>query len=105
MKHIQWIVLDKCVSTQESSFYKSTVPHYGQVIDIDKSFYDTISILRHVDGIVSTDTSLPHLALSLRIKNICALNIWVRMEMDKRQNNTMVSRSCFSQTKTIWRLE
>ena len=74
MKHVQWVVLDKSLSTQEKHILqKYKVPYYGQVIDTDKAFYDTISILRHVDGIVSTDTSLPHLSLSLGVKTYVLL--------------------------------
>ena len=52
------------------------------------AFYDTISILRNVKGIISTDTSLPHLSLSMGIKTFVLLTLgceW-RWTQDKITN-------------------
>ena len=73
---IQWIVITKNISSQEKKILKKyNVKTYGNIIDKEKSFYDTISILRNVAGVVSTDTSLPHLSLSLGIKTYVLLTL------------------------------
>ena len=54
---------------------KYNVKYYGNIIDKNQAFYDTISILRNVKGVVSTDTSLPHLSLALDVKTYVLLTL------------------------------
>ena len=71
---INWIVLAKDITEEEDKILKKyNVKVYGQEVDNDKAFYDTICILRNIEGVVSTDTSLPHLSLSLGIKTYVLL--------------------------------
>lgn len=89
ISNIQWIVITRNITSQEKKILKKyNVKTYGNVIDKEKSFYDTISILRNVQGVVSTDTSLPHLSLSLRVKTYVLLTLgceW-RWTKDKTTN-------------------
>ena len=74
IKTINWIVIAKDLTDSERRLLKKCkVNVYGDQIDNDKAFYDTICILRNVDGVVTTDTSLPHLSLSLGIKTYVLL--------------------------------
>jgi hypothetical protein len=86
---INWIVINKDINKQEIKILKKyNVKYYGNIIDKDKAFYDTISILRNVKGIISTDTSLPHLSLSMGIKTFVLLTLgceW-RWTQDKITN-------------------
>ena len=76
ISNIQWIVITRNITSQEKKILKNyNVKTYGNVIDKEKSFYDTISILRNVQGVVSVDTSLPHLSLSLGIKTFVLLTL------------------------------
>lgn len=75
-KPINWLVLSKNITPQETKILKKyNVTSIGGMIDKDRSFYDTISILNHpnVTAVVSTDTSLPHLSLSLEKKTYVLL--------------------------------
>lgn len=75
-KPIQWLVLAKTITQQERNLLKKyNATWVGDRIDKDKAFYDTISILCHknISGVISTDTSLPHLSLSLGVKTYVLL--------------------------------
>ena len=70
----QFIVVNKCISYEERIFLKK----YSNVLildDIDdgKSFEHTIDILKQVNGMISTDTSLIHLALTMGIPSYVLL--------------------------------
>ncbi|MDC0142064.1 hypothetical protein OAI84_00540, partial [bacterium] len=55
---INWIVITKNITIQEKRLLnKYNVNYYGNIIDKEKAFYDTISILKNVEGVISTDTS------------------------------------------------
>ena len=76
LKDVNWIVVTKDISSQERKLLKKyNIDYYGDTIDQNKAFYDTISIMRNVDGVVSTDTSLPHLSLTLGIKTFVLLTL------------------------------
>ena len=76
LNSINFIVITKTITKQEKKILKRyKIPYYGNIIDKDKAFYDTISILRNVEGVISTDTSLPHLSLSLGIKTFVLLTV------------------------------
>lgn len=75
-KPIHWLVLAKSITQQEKKLLKKyNASWVGDKIDKDKAFYDTITILGHknISGVISTDTSLPHLSLSLGIKTYVLL--------------------------------
>jgi len=74
---VNFIVITKNITPDEQRILKKyNIKSYGDDIDNDgKAFYDTISILRNVEGVISTDTSLPHLSLSLGVKTFVLLSI------------------------------
>lgn len=87
-KSVNWLVLSKDINQQEMKILKKyNIAYVGKIIDKDRAFYDTITILNHknIDGVISTDTSLPHLSLSLDIKTYVLLTTgcewrWTRDE-------------------------
>jgi len=64
MTNIHWISLQKEVSQEEEQLLRThNVTNLGPTIDNDgHAFRDTLSILRAVDLVISTDTSLVHVA-------------------------------------------
>ena len=76
LNNINLIVITKEITSSERKLLKNYNIHYiGDKIDKTLSFYDTISILKNVNGVISTDTSLPHLSLSLGIKTYVLLTL------------------------------
>jgi len=66
IKNINWIVINPDANENERSILsKYNVKYYGDIIDKEKSFYDSISIIKNVCGVFSTDTSLLHLSANL----------------------------------------
>ncbi len=75
-RDINWIVITKDITKKEEILLnKYNVKYYGEIIDNEKSFYDSISILRNVKGIISTDTSLVHLSANLDIPTYVLLTL------------------------------
>jgi ADP-heptose:LPS heptosyltransferase len=73
---IHWLVVTKNLTEQEKKILqKYKIKYIGDVIDQTNAYYDTISILKHanIKGVISTDTSLPHLSLSLGVKTYVLL--------------------------------
>lgn len=65
------------IDAYESKILKRyDVMYIGDGIDSGNDcFYDSIEILRHVDGVVTTDTSIAHLSLNLGISTHVLLTI------------------------------
>ena len=76
MTSVHWIVIAKDITNFEKKLLKRyNISYIGRDIDKTNAFYDTCSILQKVAGVVSTDTSLPHLSLSLDIKTYVLLTL------------------------------
>jgi ADP-heptose:LPS heptosyltransferase len=91
MKDINWVVISKDVSKNELQILKKyKVSYYGNVLDNGSNcFEDSVSIIRNVDGVVSTDTSLVHLSANLNIKTFILLTLgceWRWTSDDKTTN-------------------
>ena len=71
--NITWISVQKEVEPDEKEFLKdNNIVDLSEYIDNgNKAFNDTISIFKNVDLVISTDTSLAHLAATLGI------NTWI----------------------------
>jgi len=75
--NINWINIQKEVSKEEEEFMNK----FDNIIDLHKkidnnnnqAFYDTIIILKEVGFLISTDTSLIHIAGTLNIRNCWTL--------------------------------
>ena len=76
-ENIHWIVITKDVDKDEMKILKKyNIEYIGNKIDngID-CFCDTIDIMRHVDGVVTTDTSIVHLSCNMNVKTHVLLTI------------------------------
>jgi hypothetical protein len=87
LPNINWIVITKDITEDEKKILNEyNIPYYGDVIDNEKAFYDTITIMRNVTGVISTDTSLVHLAANLDVYTFVLLtlgNEWRWTNSDK----------------------
>tara|TARA_Y100000768_G_C23983475_1_gene687301 strand:- start:1656 stop:3257 length:1602 start_codon:yes stop_codon:yes gene_type:complete len=76
MTHIQFIIINKDdISEQEKNIINkySNVYFIGNKIDLTTTFYDTIHIMRKVKGVITTDTSIIHLAANLNVLSYLCL--------------------------------
>lgn len=77
-KNINWISIQKeCNNNEKKILEKYDVKDLSEIIDNDneKAFYDSVTIMKNVDLVISTDTSIIHLAGSMGIKSVCLLTI------------------------------
>ena len=76
LSHIQFIIINKDdLSEEEKNIINkySNIYYIGNIIDLNYAFYDTINILRKVKGIITTDTSIIHLAANLNVLSYLCL--------------------------------
>tara|TARA_B100001093_G_scaffold519228_1_gene607262 strand:- start:678 stop:2270 length:1593 start_codon:yes stop_codon:yes gene_type:complete len=76
MSHIQFIIINKDELTEEEKNIinkYSNIYYIGNIIDMNNAFYDTINIMRYVKGIITTDTSIIHLAANLDVLSYLCL--------------------------------
>ena len=75
--NINWLVITKDISSKEHQILKKhNVDYYGDILDNGvNSYEDSISIIKNVDGVFSTDTSLVHLSANLDIKTYVLLTL------------------------------
>ena len=76
ISHINWIVVSKNITEEEKSFLKQhNVNYVGDILDNGHdAFYDTIGIIKNVEGVVTTDTSIAHLSCNLDKKTYVMLS-------------------------------
>jgi len=69
LKHIHWIVITKNITKQERNILDHNgVMFLGDMLDNGKNcFEDSIGIIKNVKGVISTDTSIVHLAANLDV--------------------------------------
>ena len=74
-QYINWICIQKNISKEDSFLLKSqNVKLIGEQLDNDgDSFKDTISVMRQVDLVISSDTSIVHVAGTANIPCWCLL--------------------------------
>ena len=97
--NINFISVQKDVSKEDEKLLKKYgVKNLAKSIDNnDKAFYDTITIFKNVDLVISTDTSLLHLSGSMGVPTIAMLTIgcdwrWTRNESSNWYPNTILMR-------------
>ena len=76
LSHIQFIIINKNELTEEEKNIinkYSNIYYIGNIIDINNTFYDTINIMRKVKGVITTDTSIIHLAANLNVLSYLCL--------------------------------
>jgi ADP-heptose:LPS heptosyltransferase len=74
--NLNYISINKNLNDKEKNILKdNNILDLSNIIDCgNNSFYDTITILNNIDLVVSTDTSIVHLAGSMGIETICLLS-------------------------------
>ncbi len=77
LENINWIVITKDINQDERNILNNyNIKYYGDILDNgDNCFEDSINIIKNCDGLISTDTSLLHLASNLNIKTIALLTL------------------------------
>ena len=71
-----FIILTQEISKQEMKILKKykNVKNISEMVDKENGFEDTMYILKHVDGLITTDTVYAHLGGTLDIKTYVLLN-------------------------------
>jgi hypothetical protein len=74
--NLNYISINKNLNDKEKNILKdNNILDLSNIIDCGNNlFYDTITILNNIDLVVSTDTSIVHLAGSMGIETICLLS-------------------------------
>ena len=87
MKNINWIIVTKDLTTEENELLDEydNVCYFGNILDSHGTYIDTLCIMRHIDGVISTDTSIIHLSANLNVNTYALLTIgcewrWTRSE-------------------------
>jgi len=90
ISNINWIVITKDITIKESNILKKyNVDYYGNILDNGTNCYeDSISIIKNVDGVFSTDTSLVHLSANLNVKTYVMLTLGCEWRWTKTDKNT-----------------
>lgn len=91
LSHINWIVITKDLTINEKKILNEyNVDYYGDLLDTGPNcFEDTISILKNVEGLISTDTSLVHLSANLNIKTFVLLTLGCEWRWTKNDEKTL----------------
>ena len=63
MKNVNWIIATRELTKEENKLLDEyeNVKYYGNILDANGTYIDTFSIIKNVDAVISTDTSLLHL--------------------------------------------
>lgn len=86
---VEFISIQKNISIEEENILKKyNVKNYGSLLDnTGEAFKDTVTLLKKVDLVITTDTSLVHLAGTMKVPCWCMLTIgcdWRWKYMDNR---------------------
>lgn len=100
-EHINWISLQKSLSDIEINILKTyDIKNCGHFIDTDgNAFKDSVTILKASTLIISTDTSLVHLAATMRLRCWCLLTIGCDWRWVYEDNKWYPNVQCFRQKK------
>ena len=90
LTNIHWIVITKDITKEELDLLeKYNIPYYGNLIDQgDNCFEDSVHIMRNVDGLISTDTSLVHLSANLNVPTYVLLTTGCEWRWTKNDTTT-----------------
>ncbi|PQM62460.1 MAG: hypothetical protein CML47_00845 [Rhodobacteraceae bacterium] len=77
LENTQWIVISKNVNENEQKLLSEyNVLFYGNQIDTQmNAFEESVNIIKNVDAVISTDTSLVHISPCLNIKTFVLLTV------------------------------
>jgi hypothetical protein len=75
--NINWISIQKNISKEEAAILKEyNIKNCGPIFDNDgNSYKDSVTLLKEVDLVISTDTSIVHLAGTMDVNCWCLLTI------------------------------
>jgi hypothetical protein len=93
-KNINFISVQKDLNDTEKKLLKKyNVVDLSNIIDNNnKTFYDTITIFKNVDCVISTDTSLLHLSGSMNINTIALLTIGCEWRWTRNNHTNWYSK-------------
>ena len=96
---VNWICIQKNISPEERDIlHQNNVKNYGDVFDNDGDAYkDTVTLLKGVDLVITTDTSLAHLAGTMNIPCWCLLTIGCDWRWTYDKNNWYPTVKTFRQ--------
>jgi len=102
-KNINWIIVTKELTPEENELLDEydNVYYYGNIIDSQQTYIDTVSLLRQIDGVISTDTSILHLSANLNVKTYALLTYgceW-RWTSNEEKTNWYPNIKLFRQNK------
>jgi len=97
---IEFISIQKHVSAEEAAILDTyKVKNYGTLLDnTGEAFKDTVTLLKVVDLVITTDTSLVHLAATMNIPCWCLLTIGCDWRWTYRDNHWYPLVKTFRQT-------
>jgi len=98
---VNWISIQKVVSNEERYILnENNVKNYGDAFDNDGDAYkDTVTLLKGVDLVITTDTSLVHLAGTMNIPCWCLLTIGCDWRWTYEKNNWYPNVKTFRQNR------
>lgn len=90
MENTNWIIVTKNLTQHENSILDKyeNVKYFGNVVDINQTYIDTIPMISKVDGVISTDTSLLHLSANLNKKTYAMLTLGCEWRWTRREKTT-----------------
>ena len=86
-----FIIVTQEISKQEMKILKKykNVKNISKIIDKENGFQDTMYILKHIDGLITTDTALAHLGGTMDVNTYVLLNKYCEWRWG-------------TETKTVW---
>ena len=98
---INWISIQKNVTTEESTLLERySIKNCGEILDNGgESYKDSITLLRAVDLVISTDTSIVHFAATMGIPCWCLLTIGCDWRWSYKNNKWYPDVKTFRQNR------
>tara|TARA_Y100000389_G_scaffold204397_1_gene256711 strand:- start:3757 stop:5382 length:1626 start_codon:yes stop_codon:yes gene_type:complete len=84
---VDWIIIAQNLNQDEMSLKNyDNVQIYSDQIDLARAFEDSVTIIRNVDAVFSTDTSIVHLSENLGIKTYVLLSVGCEWRWSRNTN-------------------
>ena len=103
LPNINWIVITKNINDKEKEILnRYNINYYGDVLDnTENSFEDSINVIKNVDGVISTDTSIVHLSANLGIKTFVLLTLGNEWRWSRKGNTNWYPNSILIRQKEL----
>ena len=90
MKNVNWIIATRELTKEENKLLDEyeNVKYYGNILDANGTYIDTFSIIKNVDAVISTDTSLLHLSANMNVKTYALLTLGCEWRWTKDPSKT-----------------